>query len=115
MHISSIIIKINPKKWDKALNAIKKIPYVEIALQDRQKASLIAVIEAPDTNLEIEAFNAINTTPGIINANMHLSYNEDNFKDCKLEANEIARLIDTTPVENMRYNGDINTFLKSKK
>ena len=115
MNISSIIVKINSKKWDEAIDMITKIPHVEIALQDRQKESLIAIIEAPDTNLEIKALNSINTTPGVISANMHLSYNEDSFESCVLEAGEIAKLIDTTPIEDIRYNGDINTFLKPKK
>ncbi len=115
MNISSIIVKVNLEKWDEAINAIAKIPYVEIAIQDKQKESLIVIIEAPDTHLEIEALDTINNISGIISANMHLSYNEDSFKTCVLEAGEIAKLIDTTPIEDIRYNGDINTFLKPKR
>lgn len=115
MNISSIIIRIHPEKWDQAIQAISKIPNVEISIQDEQKSVLIAIIQANSTDLELSALNEISRTIGVISANMHLSYNEESFRNCALESGKIAELIDTTPIENIRYNGDVNNFLKSKK
>lgn len=42
---------------------------------------------------------------------MHLSYTQD-LEECKLDMNEIAELIDTKPIAEVRYSGDVNNLLK---
>lgn len=112
MNISSIIIKANQEKWENILSAINTIKNTEVALHEKDKGIIIATIEADNTQEEIQALKEIQQISGVLSADMHLTYSESDLKNCKIDANKIAELIDTTPVESMRYSGDIKNFIK---
>ncbi|MCE3038160.1 chaperone NapD [Helicobacter anatolicus] len=112
MNISSIIIKAKQEKWEEILLAINAIANAEVALHEKDKSIIIATIEANDTQEEIQILQKIQKIHGILSADMHLTYSESDLKDCKMQADKIAELIDTTPIESMHYSGDIKKFLK---
>ncbi|WP_104697818.1 MULTISPECIES: chaperone NapD [unclassified Helicobacter] len=112
MNISSIIIKATQENWEQKISQINKIPYTHIELDDKEKGIMIGVIEAPDAQKEIEILKTINSMQGILGADMHLTYNENELKDCQMKAEDIAELIDSKPIEQMKYSGDVNNYIK---
>ncbi|MGI0407013.1 chaperone NapD [Helicobacter himalayensis] len=112
MNISSIIIRAKTQNWQNLLEKINKIAYTEVALEDSQKGIIIATIQAPDTGKDIASLKEISQLKGVLSADMHLTYSEEEFKGCEINMNEVAELIDTTPVEEMKYNGDVNNLMK---
>lgn len=111
MNISSIIVRAKCDDWENLLQEIGKIAYSEVALEDKEKGVIIVTIEAPDTNSDIQSLKQIGTLKGVLSADMHLSYTQD-LEECKLDMNEIAELIDTKPIAEVRYSGDVNNLLK---
>lgn len=114
MNISSIIIKATQENWEQKINQINKLEYIHIELDDKQKGIMIGVIEAPDAQKEIEIIKTINTMKGILSADMHLTYSENELENCQIKAEEIAELIDSKPIDQIRYGGDVNSFLNKK-
>ena len=80
-------------------------------LEDKAKGVIIATIEAPDTGADIQSLKQISALNGVLSADMHLSYMQD-LEECRLDMNEIAELIDTKPIAQMKYSGDVKNFLK---
>ena len=113
MNISSIIIKIAPPLWKDTCDELSKIPHFEIALQDQEKQTLIGVIEAENSDIELFTLKQISATKGVISANMHLSYSQEDLKQTSMT--DLAEFIDTAPIEEMRYSGNIDEFLKKYK
>lgn len=112
MNISSIIIRAKSANWQNLLEQINKIAYTEVALEDSQKGIIIATIQAPDTGKDIASLKEISQLKDVLSADMHLTYSEEEFKGCEININEVAELIDTTPVEEMKYSGDVNNLMK---
>lgn len=112
MNISSIIIKASPENWEEKLQKINALPSTNTELEDKTKGIIIATIEAQNAQEEIQILKQINLIDGISSADMHLTYSENELKDCKMKAEEIAELIDEKPLEEMKYSGDVNNFLK---
>ncbi|WP_394995726.1 chaperone NapD [uncultured Helicobacter sp.] len=111
MNISSIIVRAKREDWEKLLEEIGAIEYSEVALEDKAKGVIIATIEAPDTGADIQSLKQISALNGVLSADMHLSYMQD-LEECRLDMNEIAELIDTKPIAQMKYSGDVKNFLK---
>ncbi|HIV48713.1 chaperone NapD [uncultured Helicobacter sp.] len=111
MNISSIIVRAKRDDWENLLEEIGKVAYSEVALEDRDKGVIIATIEAPDTGADIQSLKQISALRGVLSADMHLSYMQD-LEECRLDINEIAELIDTKPIAEMKYSGDVKNFLK---
>ncbi|STP13008.1 periplasmic nitrate reductase subunit NapD [Helicobacter mustelae] len=112
MNISSIIIKADSSAWESLLQEISQIPHVEIALHQKDRGIMIATIEAENTQQELEALKKIQILKGVFSAEMHLTYSEGDLKNYKLDMQKIAKFIDTTPAELMKYGGDIKNFIK---
>lgn len=116
MNISSIIIKAHSEKWQSTLETLSRLSTpsstLEIALEDKTKGLIIATIEAPSTQEEIATLKAINAIEGILSADMHLSYSDEGLRECQMSAGEIAELIDTQPIESIKYSGDIKNLMK---
>lgn len=111
MNISSIIVRAKRDDWENLLAEIAAIRYCEVALEDQDKGVIIATIEAPDTGADIQSLKQIGALGGVLSADMHLSYTQD-LEECKLSINEIAELIDTKPIAEVKYSGDVNNLLK---
>lgn len=112
MNISSIIIKASSENWENKLKQINALPSTNVELEDQTKGIIIATIEAQNAQEEIQILKQINLIDGISSADMHLTYSENELKDCKMKAEEIAELIDEKSIEEMKYSGDVNNFLK---
>lgn len=112
MNISSIIIKTDDIK--STSKNLAKIKGVEVALAE--DSTIIAVIEAENTNEEIALLEMIQQTNGVISAAMHYTYFEDNLR------NEIARMNsdsaadklndDNLPLESLKYSGNVESMMK---
>lgn len=105
MNISSIIIKTNNlEETSIKLNAIDG---VEVHLKDG--STIIATIEANSIEEEINILHIIESTKGVISATMHYSYFEDELKNeiSNIQLNVPKVLNDNTPIESMKYYGNI--------
>lgn len=113
MNISSIIIKTNDiKLCEKNLSKIKG---VEVYLSENN--TIIAVIEAEDTNEEVAILKEIENTNGVISATMHYAYFEDSLRDDIKNMNkEIPSVLnDDTPIEKMRYTGSVDYMIRKSR
>lgn len=113
MNISSIIIRAKTQDWSKLLEMIGKVEYVEVALDDEARGVVIAIIQAPSTHEDIDSLKQLSKIKGVVSADMHLTYSDEEFRGCEVNMQEIAELIDTQPVEQMKYSGDVQNLLKS--
>ena len=111
MNISSIIVRAKREDWGNLLKEIGAIEHSEVALEDRDKGVIIATIEAPDTGADIRSLKQISALRGVLSADMHLSYTQD-LEECRLDIDDIAELIDTKPIEEIKYSGDVKNLLK---
>lgn len=113
MNISSVIIKSNDIKLCK--ENLAKLSGVEVHLCEGN--TIIAVIEAEDTNKEVEILREIEHTKGVISAAMHYTYFEDSLRDeIKNMTKEVPNVLnDDTPIENVRYSGSVDYMMKKGK
>ncbi|PAF46206.1 hypothetical protein BKH46_08485 [Helicobacter sp. 12S02634-8] len=111
MNISSIIIKINTEHWDRVIESLEGLDGVEVPVSDPKSAMAIALISAQDVGEEIAALRAIEEIDGVLAANMHLSYSEEEFAK-NLSSLEIAQTInDLKDAKDITYKGDVNSWL----
>ncbi len=113
MNISSIIIKIKEYNMDYCKEQLKKISGVEVSIIEGD--TIIAVIEAKDTNEEIKILKEIECTEGVLSAAMHYTYFEDELRDeIKNMQKDVPHILndDTIPIDKVRYSGSINSMMK---
>ncbi|PAF41116.1 chaperone NapD [Helicobacter sp. 11S03491-1] len=113
MNISSIIIKVDSKYWDKVMMALGCIDGVEVSLCDLKVATIIAVISAQDVGKEIESLQKIEQIQGVLSAKMHYSYSEEEFEK-PLQPHQLAQKIENIDAKNVRYRGSISSWLEKK-
>ena len=114
MTISSIIVQTTPKNVEKVVEMLKKSELCEYHLHD-EKGRIIITAEGENTGQEMEKLSKIQQLEGILSAEMHYSYNEDEL-DKMREDLEIAETPEWLNDENIKaeeieYHGD----LKKKK
>ncbi len=117
MNVSSIIIRAKRDDWENLLDEINAITHTQVALDERDKGLIIATIEAPNTKEDIQSLEQITKLKGVASADMHLTYNEEELKDCQLSMRDSAKtmeLIDTKAIDEITYSGDVNTFIEKK-
>ncbi|RDU63477.1 chaperone NapD [Helicobacter sp. MIT 14-3879] len=114
MNISSIIIKVLPKNLQSTSLKLSKIDGVEVALKENN--TIIVVIEAEDTNKEVEILRKIEQTNGVISASMHYSYFEDSLRDEISSMNSNLDILndDKISIEEVKYTGSINYMMNRK-
>ncbi|RDU69104.1 hypothetical protein CQA62_04540 [Helicobacter cholecystus] len=107
MNISSIIIYTNNPQ--KVMQEVEKIKGCEIALSDEQKQVMIAVIEAENVNAEMEILKSISAIDGVIEANMHYSYAEEELESAKENiSREVSKnLSDEVGIDEISYSGSV--------
>lgn len=110
MNISSIIIKTHDIK--STSENLAKIKGVEVALA--QDSTIIATIEAKDTNGEIALLEKIQQTDGVISATMHYTYFEDNLRNeiAKMNAQIAPDKLNNLPLESLKYSGSVESMMK---
>lgn len=113
MNISSIIIK--SKDIESTAQKLAKINSVEIAL--KEDSTIIAVIEAESTEMEVSILKQIESVDGVISAQMHYCYFEDELSDeiKNMDFGVPKILNDNTPIEKVRYSGSVDYMMKKEK
>lgn len=117
MNVSSIIIRAKRDDWENLLNEISGIDYTQVALDEQDKGLIIATIEAPSTQKDIQSLEQITKLKGVASADMHLTYNEEELKNCEIamkDSAKIMELVDTKAIDDIMYSGDVNNFVETK-
>jgi len=114
MTISSIIVQTTAEKVEQIVEMLKKSELCEYHLHD-EKGRIIITVEGENTGQEMEKLSQIQQLEGILSAEMHYSYNEDELDQMRdnLEISEIPEWLNDENVkaEEIEYHGD----LKKKK
>lgn len=116
MNISSAIIYTN--KVDEVVEKIDEIAECEVHLCDEEKGIIIISIEAESVGEEMEILEQVGAIDGVIEANMHYSYSEDELERARENiSTEISPILDeSTPLEEVRYSGSVyNQMNKENK
>lgn len=116
MNISSVIIKALEENLEATKENLAQIKGVEVALCEN--ATIIATIEAEDTNEEIAIFREIERCEGVIAASMHYTYFGETLKnDIKNIRSDFLEMLndDNLPLESMPYGGSVELRMKGKK
>lgn len=116
MNISSAIIYTN--KVNEVIEKIDEIMGCEVHLSDEERGIIIVSIEAESVGEEMEIFERISAIDGVIEANMHYSYSEDELEKAKegISMQVSPILDDEFSVEKVRYSGSVyNQMYKETK
>lgn len=107
MNISSVIIHVN--QFDQVLEGLGGIKGCEVGLSDRDKHIIIAVIEADDVNAEMEILGKISALDGVVEANMHYSYAQEELEKARENiSEEISHILsDDVSLDEVRYSGSV--------
>jgi len=110
MNISSVVIQVAPKDYDKVLKALKKEAICDFHFGDKEQGKLIVTIEGKDTNEEIKKVSMLQKMDKVINANMIQTYQED----LEVAREELGKqdvvadvLSDNVDAKDVVYNGDL--------
>lgn len=118
MNISSIVVKTTKENFDTVKQNIKNIKGCEIYIEDIPTQQLIVVLEAQSTQEEVAINKQIETMPGVISANMHYSYQENEL-NARLQTNQsgICEFLndDTVSAENINYSGSVAHLMGKNK
>lgn len=105
MNISSVIVRVDKNKINNIIASLKNINCVDIGLISEENAAIIVTIESDTISDELKILKSIEILDGVINANMHYSYVEDEI------INDLETLNNYHFDENFikkDYSGDIN-------
>lgn len=107
MNISSAIVYT--KKAESVIEEIDKIAGCEVHLCDKDKGIVIISIEAEGVDKEMEILEQVSAVEGVIEANMHYSYSEEELERARENiSTEISPILDeNTPIEEVRYSGSV--------
>ena len=111
MNISSIIVQTNPEFIDSIVKELKSATYCEYALHD-EKGRIIVTIEAEGVEQELENLRQIEKIEGVMAANMHFLYSEDELdkeRDKLEKQTDIPEWMNnpTAEFKDISYNGDL--------
>lgn len=110
MNISSVIIKTLEDKKEQCIDSLSKIKGVEVSLVEG--TTIIIVIQANDTNQEVEIYRQVERTDGVISASMHYTYFEDELRDeIANMTSQSQTILNDDNIKQIKYGGDVNTLL----
>ena len=118
MNISSIVVKTAQESFESVKNAIKEIQGCEIYIEDKATNQLIVVIESQCTEEEVVINKHIDSMSGVMSANMHYAYQEDEINaQLKSIDGSISEFLnnDSIPAENIAYSGSIAHLMGKKR
>lgn len=107
MNISSAIIYT--QKPQSVIEEIDKIAGCEVHLCDKERGIIIISIEAEGVEGEMEILERVSGIEGVIEANMHYSYSEEELERARENiSTELSPILDdNTPIEEVRYSGSV--------
>ena len=111
MNISSIIVQTNPEFLESIVASLKTATFCEYALHD-EKGRIIVTIEAEGVEQELENLRQIEQIEGVMAANMHFLYSEDELdkeRDKLEKQTDIPEWMNnpTAEFKDISYNGDL--------
>lgn len=118
MNISSIVIKTTQETFTSIKHSIQKIKGCEIYLEDEASNQLIIVLEAQNIQEEIEINKILESLPGVINANMHYTYQEEEINaQLKTMDDGVCEFLndDSIPAEQISYSGSITHLMNKNR
>lgn len=110
MNISSVVIKTTQRAFDSVKDSIQTIKGCEIYLKDASTSQIVVVLEAQNTQEEVEINKYLESLPGVISANMHYTYQEDELNAQLQTMNDgVCEFLndDSIPAEQIKYSGSI--------
>ena len=68
-HIASMVVQCMPQKLDATVKALRSKPNIEVPEKD-EKGKMVVLIEAGDETTLMSCISEIESTPGVISANL---------------------------------------------
>ncbi len=111
MNISSIIVQTNPEFLESIVASLKAATFCEYHLHD-ELGRVIVTIEAEGVEQELEDLRQIEEIEGVMAANMHFFYSEDELdkeRDKLEKQTDIPKWMNNPKAEfkDISYNGDL--------
>ncbi len=112
MNISSIVVQVLPKDYDKLTELLKESEICDYHFGDKEKGKIIITIEGEDVGKEIEKLVQIQQMPRVIAADMMQTYQEDMLNEEIDKLNHEDAVPDILNDENIDakdvvYHGDL--------
>jgi len=111
MNISSIVIQVKPENYDSLKDELESSGVCEYHFGDKEKGKMIVTVEGSGVEEEIKKLVQIQTTQGVITADMMQSYQEE-LNEAIDELEKSAQVPPVLSDESMDirdiiYNGDL--------
>jgi nitrate reductase NapD len=111
MNISSIVIQCKSEDFDRVKQWCEESDICDYHFGEAKIGKIIVTIEGAGVEEEIEKLKKLQVVPGVITADMMMSYQEELDEEIKkLEAaDEVPAMLndDTLDVKDIVYNGDL--------
>jgi len=114
VNISSLVVRVQPERFEKAKNEIIERDLGEIPTHDGE-SKLVVVVEAENTAAEMIIYKTIEDIEGVLSVELAYTYSEE-FDDAReyLEKSDPVPevLSDEVPIEGVRYGGDVRNWMR---
>lgn len=111
MNISSIVVRVQPENYDQVKEALEVSGVCDYHFGDKEKGKMIVTVEGAGVEEEIKKLVAIQTTKGVLAADMMQTYQEELESAIKEleEADVVPDMLnmDSVDVRDIIYNGDL--------
>lgn len=111
MNISSIVVQVKPENYDTVKDELEASGVCEYHFGDKQKGKLIVTVEGEGVEEEIKKLVHIQTTKGVLAADMMQTYQEELDEAIKaLEAADAVPEVladENIDIRDIQYNGDL--------
>ncbi len=111
MNISSIVVQVKPENYDAVKEELEALGVCEYHFGEKEKGKMIVTVEGEGVEEEIKKLVSIQTTKGVLTADMMQTYQEE-LDDAIRELN-IADAVpevlanDNIDIRDIKYNGDL--------
>ena len=111
MNISSIVVQVKPENYDALKEELEASGVCEYHFGEKEKGKMIVTIEGKGVEEEIKKLVYIQTTKGVLSADMMQTYQEE-LDDAIRELNEADAVPEvladeTIDIRDIKYNGDL--------
>ena len=111
MNISSIVVQVKPENYDAVKEELEASGVCDYHFGEKEKGKMIVTVEGVGVEEEIKKLVRIQTTKGVLAADMMQTYQEE-LDDAIRELNEADVVPEVLADENIdirdiKYNGDL--------
>ncbi|PAF44431.1 hypothetical protein BJI48_02590 [Helicobacter sp. 11S02596-1] len=111
MNVSSIIIKIDWNHYENVISELGLLEGIEVHICDEATASIIVSITAVDVSGEIARLKDIEKITGVLSANMHYSYSEEELEKNISTQKMLENIEKSQDAKEIRYKGNVGSWL----